>query len=191
MRANKKAKEPKKVKSFWNERWQKVITKEPTNKCDYWISDYGRIKSIDKRTGVERKLKGSLMRQYNLRTLNLKLKGDIRQSFYVHRVVAQYFVKKEREDQNLIIHIDGDNLNNHWENLKWLSKDEVAAHYKAKGSYKGLPPANPKLKESEVKIIRKYLKSDKTRRKIIAKRFDISLTQLKRIETGENWGNLK
>lgn len=181
----------KKLRSHWNERWTKVETKHPTMRCDYYISDYGRIKSVEKVTEIERELKGSMNRKYNLRTLNLRLKDEIRQSFYVHHIVAKAFLVKPSEAHKFVLHLDGDNQNNYWENLKWVTQEELSAHYREKGSYKGLPPANPKLKESEVKIIRKYLQSGTTRRKVIAKRFNISMTQLRRIESGENWGNLK
>ena len=61
-----------KVKSHWNERWVKVKAKAPTKKCNYYFSDYGRLKSVDKMSGNEKLLKGSLMKQ-GFMQLNLKL----------------------------------------------------------------------------------------------------------------------
>lgn len=49
-------------------------------------------------------------------------------TFYVHQMVAEYFVEKPSEDCNNVIHIDHNILNNHFSNLKWVKSDEVAAH---------------------------------------------------------------
>ena len=50
---------------------------------------------------------------------------------------------------------------------------------------------NAKLDETKVKLIKKILQRDnKTRLKMIAKRFGISHTQLNRIRSGENWGHV-
>ena len=81
---------PRKVKSHWNERWSKVPAKADTKKCNYYFSDYGRLKSVNKLTKDEKLLKGSLMKQ-GFMQLNLKLVDDIRQGFYVHKLVAKKF----------------------------------------------------------------------------------------------------
>lgn len=46
---------------------------------------------------------------------------------------------------------------------------------------------NYKLTESKVRIIKKLLKNDNNRLKMIAKQFGITHTQLNRIRSGENW----
>jgi transcriptional regulator with PAS, ATPase and Fis domain len=50
---------------------------------------------------------------------------------------------------------------------------------------------NYKLTESKVIMIKKMLRSDKNRLKMIAKQFGITHTQLNRIRSGENWGHVK
>ncbi|MHA7843264.1 MAG: hypothetical protein ACX93I_08095 [Winogradskyella sp.] len=57
---------------------------------------------------------------------------------------------------------------------------------------KNQDPPYAKLSENNVRLIKKMLKNPnrKTRLKMIAKQFGISTTQLKRIETGENWGHV-
>jgi len=47
--------------------------------------------------------------------------------------------------------------------------------------------SNYKLTETKVKIIKKLLRNDKNRLKMIAKQFGITHTQLNRIRSGENW----
>ncbi len=181
-----------KIKSHWNERWKKVKTKAETKKCDYYFSDYGRLKSKDKITGTEKLLKGSLMKQGFLQ-LNLKLKDNIRQGFYVHKMVADAFLKKDKK-REFVIHVDGNKLNNYWENLKLANRDEMTQHQINQGVYlheNRKMPSHAKMNETKVKLLKKRLREGKTKRKVLAKSFGITETQLRRIEKGENWGHVK
>jgi len=181
----------KKVKSHWNERWVKVGTKAPTKKCDYFYSDYGRLKSVDKITEQEKLLKGSLMKQ-GFMQLNLKLKDNIRQGFYVHKLVAKEFIKQPK-GKTFVFHIDGNKLNNHWENLKWANREEMTQHQIDQGVYlhaNRKMPSHAKMNETKVRLLKKRLKEGKTKRKVLAKSFGITETQLRRIEKGENWGHI-
>jgi predicted transcriptional regulator len=47
-----------------------------------------------------------------------------------------------------------------------------------------------KLTESDVKVIKKMLKNEKTRFSQIARQFGITHTQLNRIRKGQNWGHV-
>ncbi len=182
----------KKVKSHWNERWKKVETKAPTKKCDYFYSDYGRLKSVDKITEQEKLLKGSLMKQ-GFMQLNLKLKDNIRQGFYVHKLIAEEFIKQP-EGKKFVFHIDGNKLNNHWENLKWADRKEMTQHQIDQGVYlheNRKMPSHAKMNETKVRLLKKRLKEGKTKRKVLAKSFGITETQLRRIEKGENWGHIE
>jgi len=66
-----------KIKAYPNEVWAKVDFGSPTKTCHYEISNFGRIKSTDKRTGKENLLKGAKVRG-GLKILNTKLKNDKR-----------------------------------------------------------------------------------------------------------------
>lgn len=181
-----------KVKSHVNERWSKVPAKADTKKCNYYFSDYGRLKSVNKITKDEKLLKGSLMKQ-GFKQLNLKLIDDVRQGFYVHKLVAKKFCKKKR-NQTFVIHIDGNKLNNFYENLKWGTREDMTQHQIEQGVYlhkNRKMPSHSKMTETKVKLLKKRLKEGKTKRKVLAKSFGITETQVRRIEKGENWGHVK
>ena len=185
-----------KVKSYWNERWAKVEPEVETKRCDYYISDYGRIKSIEKDTGNERIIKGGTVSKKNLKVLRLKLKGNIPYHTYVHKFVAAHFVENP-ENKTFVIHKDGDGSNNFYKNLQWMTQKEVTKLFVESGVYKRVKQTTMKngssvikMTESKVRLLKKRLKEGKTKKKILAKSFGISYMQLNRIERGENWGHI-
>lgn len=177
------------VKSFWNERWVKIQCKAPTKQKDYYFSDYGRIKSIDKSTENETLLKGSITIQ-GYRQVNMKLQDNLRQGFYIHKLVAQEFCPKENEEAKFVIHLDRDNLNNHYENLKWFTQREMTDFQIKNGVYKPenrKRPSHCKMNPDRVRLLKKRLKEGKTKKKILAKTFGITVEQLRKIEKGIDW----
>ena len=180
-----------KIKSHWNERWSKVKAKADTKKCNYLFSDYGRLKSVDKMSGNEKLLRGSLMKQ-GFMQLNLKLEDGVRQGFYVHQLVASKFLKKDKS-KPMLIHIDGNKLNNYWENLQRVDRAGMTQHQIAQGVYlheNRKMPSHAKMNETKVRLLKKRLQEGKTKRKVLAKSFGITETQVRRIEKGENWGHV-
>lgn len=178
------------VKSFWNERWAKVQTKVPTKQKEYFFSDYGRVKSIDKITKTEKLLKGSKTVQ-GFMLLNLRLNGNQTQGCYIHKLVAQEFCPKEQDDQKFVVHLDQDNLNNHYENLKWMSQREMTDFQIANGVYhpqNRKPSPLNKMNPTRVRLLKKRLKEGKTKKQILAKNFNITVAQLRKIEKGIDWG---
>ncbi len=181
----------KKIKTHWNEQWVPVSTKASTKNYDYEISNYGRIKRVTKENGDEVLLKGSVTN--NFCSLNLKLEGDIYQGFYIHKFVAKHFVKNDDPSKEFVTHLDHDKKNNHWKNLKWVNQAELTELHKKLGIFDPVKRRElglTKLTETKVRLIKDRLKAGKTKKKIIAKNFNISLTHLKRIESGENWGHI-
>ena len=182
----------KKIKTHWNEQWVHVSTKAPTKNYDYEISNYGRIKKVAKESGEETLLKGSKMNG-GLIALNLNLLGDTYQTFYIHKFVATHFIKNNDPSKVFVIHLDKDKNNNYWKNLQWINQAELTEWQKSIGVFdtaKRRKMGLVKLTETKVRLLKKRLKKGKTKKQIIAKNFNISLTQLKRIEKGENWGHV-
>lgn len=185
-----------KISNAVGEIWHKISFKGTTKGKEYYISNYGRTKSVDKDTRDE-----SLMKATMLKTGFPKITYRLAEgceSVYPHKTVAQYFIPKPTENHEYVIHIDMNRRNNSSRNLKWVTKEERKEHnrkraetfgYNKKEHVRGV--GNYKLTEGKVAIIKKQLSTGKTRKTMIAKRFGITLTQIKRIEKGENWAYVK
>lgn len=51
-----------------------------------------------------------------------------RTNYYVHRLVAEYFLSNPDKQRNFVNHLDGDKLNNNVSNLEWCTRQENAQH---------------------------------------------------------------
>jgi DNA-binding Xre family transcriptional regulator len=193
MTAQKSITKVNKTSSFWNEKWLDIPFPEAENPPKYKVSNYGRLKSFQNDLEHGDIINGSKIQGY--KSLNIRVKGNKSLNRYVHKLVAEFFVEKDDEEKKFVVHLDHDKLNNHWENLKWVTREEMTIHNRENPAVlnKVIPKRtkNYKLTESKVIMIKKMLKSDKNRLKIIAKQFGITHTQLNRIRSGENWGHVK
>lgn len=180
--------------SYMPEEWKTIKFDENFSENEgYKISTYGNIRSykIDKKNGPI--IKQSIFAGY--KRIPLIQKSKKRTARYTHKLVAETFIEKSSEEQKFVIHLDYNKLNNNVWNLRWATKKEVEAHQKN----------NPKQKEAinrirysklspgRVKIIKRLINDPnrKTRMKIIAKQFNISIQQLYRIKWGENWNHIQ
>ena len=177
-----------------NEQWQRIVIEVPDeeNSPHYEISSLGRLKSFqnDKEGKL---LKGSVIQGY--RSLNIRLSKGKSFNRYIHKLVAEFFVEKKSDNHIFVIHKDFDKLNNVCQNLACMTKEEMLDHNRNNPNVINRPrpvkSKNYKLNDSKVLMIKKMLKSDKSRLKMIAKQFGITHTQLNRIRSGENWGHVK
>lgn len=186
----------KKNQSFWNEKWVPILFEGIEHPPRYDVSNYGRLRSFQSAPAARQGksanegsvIRGSVIQGY--RSLNIRSEGKTLNR-YVHKLVADYFVNRERPDQTFVIHLDHDKQNNLFQNLRWATKEEMIEHNRTNPNVQNRPTvrqtSNYKLTESKVKIIKKLLRNDKNRLKMIAKQFGITHTQLNRIRSGENW----
>lgn len=192
--ASKKFEKVEKPKNLRGEKWKLLSFKAPTKGNNYEISNNGRLRSIDKITGNIRLLNPSVLKRGNLKMFNIKLEGNNTQGIYIHKAVAENFVKRKDSSKNKILHLDGVKTNNHWRNLKWCTLSELRKVHIEKGLFPNISErkaSNIKLTESKVKRLKKMLKKGKIKKSKIAEKFGISETQVSRIERGENWGHVK
>jgi hypothetical protein len=194
-----KAKQKRLVEDKMGEIWVKVILKGPTKMKDYYVSTYGRAKAYNRKTESEMEIKGSLGKR-GYKSINIRLVEGY-QSLFIHKAIAENFVRKPSDEHTYILHKNHDTIDNRVENLIWATEEEWKQHLEGRIEYKkqqGLIPqekpkpiTNSKLTEGKVALIKKWLKNNKTKPKIIAKKFNVSVTQIKRIERQENWAEVE
>ncbi|MGY0692639.1 NUMOD4 domain-containing protein [Virgibacillus sp. FSP13] len=117
----------------------------------YMVSAAGDVKSI-KRSGTKGGvLIGNIAKGYKRVLLK---KNNKAKKFFVHRLVADVFLDKQK-DKNFVNHIDGNKLNNHVNNLEWCNRSENQLH-----AYK--------LGLQKVDVTKAHaVRHEKTKRKII------------------------
>ncbi|WP_179339859.1 HNH endonuclease [Winogradskyella ludwigii] len=178
------------IRDFWKEEWKTVVFEDFVHPDEHFkISSHGRLSKFKDDKEV-------LFQPYNMHGyLYFKVKKNEKgkyKTYYLHKLIAQHFL--EQNNGIYVIHLDYDKLNNHIDNLKWVTKREKEIHQFTNPSYK--KPVNltsAKLSENDVRRIKKMLNNPnrRTRLKMIAKQFGVSTMQLQRIKTGENWGHVE
>ncbi len=188
------------VKFLPNEEFKEVQLNESL-KNRYAISNRGRLISFTKDMINGRLLEGGLADGYRILRYRITEDGKIKYKYnFFYKLVAEAFLVKESEGQTFVLHLDYVRDNDLVRNLKWATREEMLAHSnksphvlaaRAKFvSEKTGSKAVSKLDSTQVMRIKKLLAlpEQKTRKSMIAKQFGITTMQLRRIETGENWG---
>ena len=186
------------VRSYWNEEWKEVEFDKGALKKRYAVSNYGRIISFTDKIENGDFIKGGKLRGYP--TLPLRPFGKSK-TFYIHKLVAELFLKKGSPKQTFVIHLDYNKSNNYIANLKWATKAEMFAHQQenpsvieAREKLKGRrTQEGHKLTATQVMRLKMRINDPKrkTRLKLIAREFGISEMQLYRIKSGENWAHVE
>lgn len=186
------------LKSHTNEQWKEIKFKKGALRNKYAVSNHGRLASYSESIKDGSILKGSSIDGYPI--LNLRPDGKSK-SYFVHRLVAEYFLKKSKPKASYVIHLDFNKANNSTKNLRWATKEEMEAHQKKnpavikarKERAKNKPTEGLKLNLAKVKKIKALIAAKNRKLKMvdIADKFGISEMQLYRIKRGENWGHVK
>jgi len=176
-------------KNYPGEKWKEIDFQTNLAHDKYEISNFGRVKSYAVNKDKGKVLRGGKVNGY--RCICVKFGEDITRQFYIHRIVAETFINKDNQDQHFVVHRDYNKENNTVFNLKWASEEELAAHNNKNPNVIKRRTTGYKLTENDVRVIKRLLKSNKTRLSIIARRFGITHTQLNRIRSGENWGHVE
>ena len=144
----------------------------------YQVSNYGNIKSLARQ---RRNSKGIYMQKEKLLSLTNTstgykkvelVKNGKKKSYKVHRLVAMAFIDNP-ENKPQVNHIDGNKINNHVDNLEWVTSSENCIHAYNTG-------LNPNKKElNETVVIAMY--TNGTSKEDIAKEFGVSNLVIKRI----------
>lgn len=118
--------------------WRKIKYK---NFSHFDVSNMGRIRSTDRvlhrKDGKKQNIKGRILKA---RTNNIEphyfcelqctVSGTIlRKTVYVHKTVMEHFgkppIKRKNKFQQYVEHIDGDYDNNHIDNLRWITWEQL------------------------------------------------------------------
>lgn len=179
------------VKFLAGERWKELSLKKGVTTKRYAISNRGRIVSFKSKIEDGYILRPRLTQGYPSVTIGREAN---RQNYYLHRLVAEYFVKKPSAKHSFVIHIDHAKENNKASNLKWVKHEDQIAHALKDPNVllRKNPEEGPKLNADKVRLIKKALKAkNQPTLKALAKRFRVSDMQIHRIKTGENWSHVK
>lgn len=169
----------------------------------YLITNYGRIFSFTNGQRNYYEMKNHATSGFNVFRYKINVNGKyVTRSKLIYRLVAEHFVEKPSANHQFVIHLDYNNLNDHFENLKWVTAEErkihhqsnpniIQAHKRAQETKR--KNGGIKLSTSDAIRIKKILKDPKRAMtlKQIAKRFHVSDMQIHRIKTGENWKHLE
>ena len=178
------------VRDFYKEQWETVVFDDSIHPNEkYSLSSHGRMIRI--KDGEEFLFEPYNMHGYLYFRVKKLEKGKFK-TFYLHKILAQHFLKPN--DGEFVIHLDYNKLNNHISNLKWATRREKEIHQFSNPNYKKPTKlTSAKLSENDVRRLKKILNDPnrRTRLKIIAKRFGVTTMQLQRIKTGENWAHVE
>lgn len=101
------------------ERWLPVVGYEGF----YEVSDLGRVRSLDRilddgRVRRSKTLRATMKKDTGRLKVSLSRNGVV-QTALVHRLVAVAFLGAPPDGRGLVLHGDGNHLNNRAENLRW------------------------------------------------------------------------
>lgn len=181
----------RKVVLIKGERWKSLVVNKASRK-KYAVSNRGRIVSYSRHLEDGRVLATRHTQRYP--SISFRGNRGINHNFYLHRLVAERFLKRKSHEHNFVIHLDHKKNNNRASNLKWVTlKEQIRHSRKDPNVIRHLNPlVGNKLDAKKVRLIKKMLKSKrKYTLRAIAKRFKVSDMQIHRIKSGKNWSHIK
>jgi len=108
------------------EKWKK-LPYEGKKGEHYEISSMGNMRKWHPGEKNPQILKGSKIGGYQV--FNTKLTNGRGTSLYVHKIVAEHFVKRSKEEKSFVIHRDYNKANNIAKNLKWVNRKGMEKHH--------------------------------------------------------------
>lgn len=179
------------------EQWKKIRFEKFKPEIPYAVSSQGRFGVMDKNGDAEAR---NFAPQDGTYRYNYKYKGKSK-SIIVSKAVAQAFVKGKSAKRTMIIHKDHNFLNNHPDNLQWVTPEEHRRHvvYSPKNIHRRKKKAiivsetARKFNESSIRLVKKLIWDKKRTLSLsqIAKKYKVSEMQIYRIKRGEIWFHVR
>lgn len=190
------------IRFYANEVFREIQTDVPL-KYRYAVSNQGRLISFSEEFKDGNLLKGSISDGYKTFRYRKRVDGKpITKTLFIYKLVAEFFIPKDSEDQQHVIHLDYVRDNDTTKNLRWATYEQALLHRsksphvinsKKKLIEHNIKADGRKLTSTNVIHLKKLLNNpnNKTRIKMLAKQFGISEMQVNRIKRGENWSHIK
>lgn len=160
----------------------------------YEVSDSGEVRSLDrtvsgKTINTRQNIKGRVLKKYPQVNGYLKVclcSPGGRRWTSVHRLVAQEFIRKEREEHTTVHHLDNNKQNNRVENLKWVThKENMEVANKDSRFPKGVHCYNSQINDATSVMIR--LCTSIFSVKECSEIFKVSEAVVRPIKNGKTW----
>lgn len=190
------------IRFYANEVFREIETDVPL-KYRYAVSNQGRLISFSEEFKDGNLLKGSISDGYKTFRYRKRVDGKpITKTLFIYKLVAEFFIPKDSEDQQHVVHLDYVRDNDTTKNLKWATYEQALLHRsksphvinsKKKLIEHNIKADGRKLTSTNVIHLKKLLNNpnNKTRIKMLAKQFGISEMQVNRIKRGENWSHIQ
>ncbi|NEN24110.1 HNH endonuclease [Cryomorpha ignava] len=98
------------------------------------LSNLGNVVKIKKGIGAETPFSPKNIGGYKY--ISFTTRNGSRETIYLHRLVAEFFVPADDENDVFVLHKDYDRENNHFSNLEWVTSQEFYKHRAAKAGRK-------------------------------------------------------
>ena len=184
------------MNNYPDEEWKEVDLSNYCPKNRHWISNYGRAKKTYRNRDNKVFLYTPPIRTDGYKVIIVKMLDGTSKNYALHRLIAEYFIPKKREEEKYVNHIDFNKENNAVANLKWATHHENFKHCRQSKKWIESCKNNTfgaKLTETKVRVMKKLLNhpTNPTKVKIVAKQFGVSVSQAQRIKKGLRWKYVK
>ena len=161
----------------------------------YQISTHGRVRSLTRFVSTKgnsvRRVKGRILKTFmdsgDYKRIPLLATKRTYKKFLIHRLVSLAFLRPV-PNKNIVNHIDGNKLNNHYSNLEWCSLQENMDHAVKNGLIRsGERHPNAKLNHSQVARIREYINNKTFSESNLARQFNVAVNTINRLKKNGTW----
>ncbi len=181
------------------EKWKPIeFPKKVKLQKKYLVSNSGKLASYADSPKNAQKLKAKRIEDYHC--ISIRMHG-VKKSLFVHRLVAEAFLRQPTPKHKFVIHLDHNKGNNNASNLKWTTLDQQVEHRKGSPAVKRAIKErvlqdgdySKVLTEGKVRKMKVELFDPKRKRtlKQIAKAYGVSEMNIYRIKSGEFWYKIK
>jgi len=164
---------------------------------DYFISNYGRVKSFKKCRGINEKILVPCEDSYGYFQIKL-YKNGMPETKLIHVLMFENFNDYKLKKNECIHHIDKNEINNILDNFQLMTKSEHNSFHNKGKKYpehskrmKGENNPSSVLTERNVIEIRKLCDEELLTQREIAEKFGVNRVTISNIKTRKTWSKIK